>query len=532
MATTTNYRNILLKDAQGNPLLPITLSYYVEYKDGVSVKSKLDNLGADVEYTKSYIDTINSALEEQDEFKTNITKTLNQVIASYIAKPDHANEIGFDNTYAGLSDAVKNLNANTTIGNETIVTTQRVIEVIDSRLAYTEDYVDDVNRRLTTTESYIDSINSSITSIDSRVTELEGDVTENTTYISEIQQKLDTIFDDGGTFVAYASNIQYNGSAAAGTDGDTNVQDAIDSIGAKLEGFNTEIDALINAAGVTYVRGAENSGVLIASTTDTTPEENEYKQGSLSISLNLGTEGKLKVDDGIITVDDSKLSITSSQITGYISSDMIEGGLGADNINITYTYTDAGEVEHNDGEKTVQEFYNETQTTLTEIQNSISALDTNYAIDVTSDTDSAYARVYTISQGENEFTINIPKDQFLKNVNYVTYNESYALVFEWMLPDEDETTGAPYTYIPIDNFIEAITSEIAGDVTELQTNVQGITDRLDSIESAGYITGATVDGASVTVNNGVLEFTYLAMYEQGGLTEGVSGGFLESMGIS
>ena len=63
----TEYKNILLKDGNGKALLPITLSYYVEYTNGVSVKAYLDTLGADVEYSKSYIDTINDSIDEINE---------------------------------------------------------------------------------------------------------------------------------------------------------------------------------------------------------------------------------------------------------------------------------------------------------------------------------------------------------------------------------------------------------------------------------------------------------------------------------
>ena len=58
----TNYKNILLKDNNGQVLLPITLSYYVEYKDGTSVKSYLDTLGSKLGDVNGNIDGINSEI--------------------------------------------------------------------------------------------------------------------------------------------------------------------------------------------------------------------------------------------------------------------------------------------------------------------------------------------------------------------------------------------------------------------------------------------------------------------------------------
>ena len=93
----TEYKNILLKDNEGKVLLPITLSYYVEYKDGTSVKTYLDTLGGSLATANSNIDGINTSIgeinkkiAEDDEVKKNIINTVNQILTSYVTKPDYA----------------------------------------------------------------------------------------------------------------------------------------------------------------------------------------------------------------------------------------------------------------------------------------------------------------------------------------------------------------------------------------------------------------------------------------------------------
>ena len=68
----TNYKNILLKDNNGQVLLPITLSYYVEYKDGESVKSYLDTLGNSLANVNGYIGDVNGKIH-------NINKKMNKI---------------------------------------------------------------------------------------------------------------------------------------------------------------------------------------------------------------------------------------------------------------------------------------------------------------------------------------------------------------------------------------------------------------------------------------------------------------------
>ena len=83
----TNYKNILLKDSSGQVLLPITLSYYVEYKDGTSVKSYLDALGSKLGVVDGKIDGINTSIGEiketvnqQGETQQNLINTVNDIL--------------------------------------------------------------------------------------------------------------------------------------------------------------------------------------------------------------------------------------------------------------------------------------------------------------------------------------------------------------------------------------------------------------------------------------------------------------------
>ena len=534
----TNYKNILLKDNSGQVLLPITLSYYVEYKDGVSVKSYLDTLGSSLANVNVSLGDVNDAIDEIEgkiaqngEVQQNIISTVNGILQDYVTKPDYAYAVVFDNTTnTNLSDNLKNLTADPTLGH---VSTQQAIEALDTR-------VTSVNSSLT---SYANELGAKIDGLEEDLSDLDGIVQGLGTRVDTVEGKTDyaytkinTIFDGSGNLDLTASAVKYTGSVSAGTDSLTgnnaNVQEAIDLIGRELKTVQTSVDGVISQAGVTYVTGSD--GILV------NDRSNERQQGAVTVKVNLDND-KLILDNGAITVDDSKLSVTASQISGLIPAEKIEGGLDADNITITYSYTGEGDVIHNDGEKSVQEFYNEYDTTINQISDKVSEIESSYLVSVTGADDSTYARVYTITQGgRNVGTINIPKDQFLKNVEYVDAEHAPedaaegaypALVFTWNLSDSDETTDAPMSTVPIASFVGAITSKISSDVTELQTTVGNLQTSVSAIENS-YITGATINGQTVNVVDHVLQLSYNILYESGNLTDGVSDGFLTANGIT
>ena len=515
----TNYKNILLKDSSGQVLLPITLSYYVEYKDGTSVKSYLDNLS-------SSLDTIEGKIAQNGEVQQNIIKSVNEILTSYVAKPDYAYAVVFDKSSDSLSDSLKNLNP---VEGSSYVSTQQAIEAIDARVTSTYSYVTSSINSLT---SYANELGEGLTQLDTRVQGLVGRVDEVETKTNYAYTKVNTLFGSDGNLDLTASSIKYNGTSGAGTDGKTNVQDAIDTIGTQLQKIETSVEGVITQAGVSYVTGS--GGILVNGKSD------ERQQGAVTVKVNLD-DNKLILNGGAITVDDSKLSITASQISDLIPAEKIEGGLSADNINITYSYTGDDSLIHDDGKKSVQEFYNETDTKIKELEAASKAetLDGKYKINVETPTSEEFAQVYKIKQGESEFTINIPKDQFLKKVEYVDAaqapegaqeGEYPALVFTWNLSDADETTGAPTSKVPISSFVDAITSKISSDVAELKTSVETLKTSVNAIESS-YITGATVNGQAVNVVDHVLQLSYNILYESGTLSEGISEGFLSSNGI-
>ena len=511
----TNYKNILLKDSQGQPLLPITLSYYVEYKGGVDVRSYLDTLSHDVDSVNSYIDNINAAIAQNGQVSQNIIATVNEILESYIQRPDHTANIQFDNTAQGLSTNLSGLQPAEENG---YVTAQQAIEALDNRIESAYTYLNTVEGRVTTAESDIDTLETSVGGLDTRLDTAESD-------IDSLETKVNGIFTYEGALDISAIAIKYTGSSAAGTATSYNVQDAIDTIGIKLEGFNATMEAVEAAAGVTYVTGL--GGILVNG------ENDSRKQGSVTVSINLGENGKLKTENGVVTVDESKLDLTgvttyASSISGMIPTSQIEGGLTGDNITISYSYTDTEQVVHNDGEKSVQEFYTETQTTLETIQSNIETLNTSYQVTLTDDqgANSAYARVYTLNQNGAEIgTINIPKDQFLKKVEYAYAADGTtpALVFTWNSSNPDATNNDT-TYVPISSFIDAITGNLDTEITALDT-------RVESLENAGYITGITVDGNEITPVDGVVALSYNIKYDEGTSTDGVSNDFLEMHGI-
>ena len=509
----TEYKNILLKDNEGKVLLPITLSYYVEYKDGTSVKTYLDTLGGSLATANSYIDGINTSIgeinkkiAEDGEVKKNIINTVNQILTSYVTKPDYAYAVVFDNvTNQDLSDSLKNL---TPVEDSTYVSTQQAIEALDRRITstYTDitTYSNQLGSKIDANTKNLSDLSTTVTALGTRV----GTVETKTDYA---YTKVNTIFDTSGNLDLAASAIKYSGSAGAGTDSKTNVQDAIDSIGTKLETIKTSVEGVISQAGVSYVTGSD--GILV------NDKSNEKQQGAVTVKVNLD-DNKLHLENGKITVDESKLSIPSSQITGTISADKIEGGLGADNINITYSYIE-GDDTHEDGKKSVQKFYEEYDKKIKELEAASKAetLDGKYKINVETPTSEEFAKVYKIKQGESEFTINIPKDQFLKKVEYVKdapegaqEGDYPALVFTWNLSDADPETGAPTSIVPIASFVDAITSGVVKDVTALKENVETLKTSVEAIKTS-YITGATINGQTVEVVDNVLQLSYNILYE-------------------
>lgn len=525
----TEYKNILLKDNEGKVLLPITLSYYVEYKDGTSVKTYLDTLGSSLATANSNIDGINTSISEintkiaeDGAVKQNIINTVNQILTSYVTKPDYAYAVVFDNvTNQGLSDSLKNLHA---VEGSTYVSTQQAIEALDRRITstYTDitTYSNQLGGKIDVNTQNLRDLSTSI-----------NDVKEKTNYA---YTKINTIFDNSGNLDLTASAVKYTGSVSAGTDSltgkDANVQKAIDLIGSELKTVQTSVEGVISQAGVSYVTGSD--GILV------NDKSNEQQQGAVTVKVNLDGN-KLILDNGKITVNEAKLNIPSSQITGKISADKIEGGLGADNINITYSYVE-GDGTHEDGKKSVQKFYEEYDKKIKELEaaSNATALDGKYKVTVETPESDEYAKVYRIKQGSSTVDINIPKDQFLKKVEYVkdapegAAEGAYpALVFTWNLSDSDETTGAPTSKVPISSFVDAITSKISSDVTELKTSVETLKTSVKAIESS-YITGAKINGQTVEVVDHVLQLSYNILYESGNLSEGISENFLSSNGIT
>ena len=540
---TTNYKNILLKDSSGQVLLPITLSYYVEYKDGQSVKSYLDTLGSKLGDVNGYIDGINTSIGEikgtvnqQGETQQNLINTVNDIIASYVSKPDYAYAVVFDNTTnTELSDSLKNLKP---FEGSTYVSTQQAIEAIDARVTSTYSYTNELGGK-------IDGLVEDLTQLDTTVQRLGSRVDEVETKTNYAYTKVNTLFGSDGNLDLTASHIKYDGTSGAGTEGKTNVQDAIDTIGTQLQKIETSVEGVISQAGVSYVTGS--GGILVNGKSD------ERQQGAVTVKVNLD-DNKLILSGGAITVDDSKLSIAASQISDKIKPSQIEGGLDANNINITYSYME-GDIEHADGKKSVQTFYNEYETKIKDLEAASKAetLDGKYKVTVTPSDSEGFAKVYTLTQNSETIgTINIPKDQFLDSVYYINSQEDAtsklpegtvlkpeelaelpALVFIWKVTD-----SKTYSVVSIKSILGTVTNEIDTKVnaldkkvTELGTNVETLKTSVKAIEDS-YITGATVNGQPVNVENHVLQLSYNILYESGTLSEGISEGFLQNNGIT
>ena len=522
-----NYKNILLKDAQGNALLPITLSYYVEYRNGVSVQAYLDTLSSS---------TVSS--DEFNEYKTNLSNSLNNSLnnivgyfSSYVTKPDWASYIGFDN-----SSYLTDLEA---IGENGFVTVQQAIEALDQQISTSYDNLrteltnsyTDLSGRIGGLEGRLDTAENDIDTLEGKVKTLETDAAEKYDYA---YSKVNELFPEGQLAIN-ADAVSFTPSGSTDILSTTyTVGDAIDALETKVNSIDGSIsEALVST--VSSVSSSTPETILVQGIGD-----GPNKNGAVSVGLNLANDGKLTYNNGL-TIDETKLDMTNvityaSNIDGKIQTSQIEGGLGADNINITYSYTE-GDIVHNDGEKTVQEFYNEYVTKIDELEAATytETLDNKYNVTLTDDlgANTSYARVYTLSQaGKSIGTINIPKDQFLKSVEYSYAQDGTtpALVFHWQLPNADADT-VDTTYVPITEFIDAITENINDKVSELETDVEGLQTSVSTIESS-YITGATIDGQAVNVVDHVLQLSYVALYTEGTSSESISQTFLESHGIT
>lgn len=544
----TEYKNILLKDNEGKVLLPITLSYYVEYKDGTSVKTYLDTLGSSLVTANSNIDGINTSIgeinkkiAEDGEVKKNIINSVNQILTSYVTKPDYAYAVVFDNTTnQGLSDSLKNLAA---VEGSTYVSTQQAIEALDTRItsAYSDitTYSNQLGSKIDANTKNLGDLSTTVTDLGTRIDTVE--TTANYAYT-----KVNTLFGSDGNLDLAAGSIKYDGTSGAGTDGKTNVQAAIDAIGSDLQKIQTDIEGVITQAGVSSITGY--NGILIDN------ESGKPGKGAVTVKVNLDNNKLSLNEGGAITVVDSALSITSSQITDLIPANKIEGGLDANNINITYSYME-GDVEHADGKKSVQTFYNEYETKIKDLEAASKAetLDGKYKVTVTPSDSEGFAKVYTLTQNSETIgTINIPKDQFLDSVYYINSQEDAAsklpadialtpaelaelpaLVFIWKVTD-----SKTYSVVSIKSILGTVTNEIDTKVnaldkkvTELGTNVETLKTSVGAIKTS-YITGATINGHTVDVVDHVLQLSYNILYESGTLSEGISDDFLNSNGIT
>lgn len=553
----TNYKNILLKDNQGNALLPITLSYYVEYKNGIDVRSYLDTLSGDLNNVNSYIDDINSTLTNQDTRFNTLTDSINEAFAyfsSYVQKPDYASYIVFDNS-SYFSDLENDYNG----GPDGIsyVSVQKVIEAIDTKIdnnrtelnssiSTINGNVDGLTTRVTTAESDIDSL-------ESRVGTLESDLTDAKSDLEYAYAKVNDLFPEGNLSID-ASAVSFEPSNTTTMFNNvTNVDGALDALETKVNALDGTIAAAVSGA-VNSVASSSPDTILVQGVGDG-PEKN----GAVSVGLILNSDGKLKSSASGLTIDESKLDLTNvttyaNNISGMIQPSQIEGGLDADNIIVTYSYTDnTGDtpVEHTDGQKTVQEFYNEYDNKIKELEaaSSATALDGKYKVTVTPSDSTNFAKVYTLTQNSETIgTINIPKDQFLDSVYYINSQsdvatklpsgmtltneelaELPALVFIWKVDN-----AKSYSVVSIKSILGTVTNEIDTKVSALEDRVDTLETKVEALEtaSATHITGVTLDGTAGTVSNGVVSLTSSLKYDSGTSTDGVSEGFLQMHGIT
>lgn len=216
------------------------------------------------------------------------------------------------------------------------------------------------------------------------------------------------------------------------------VQGAIEALEQKLSTTVDEVSHLVNTAGVS---GAIGAGVITVSGTET--GENNLQKGNLTIGLN--------IDDSTLVVDQQ----TSYLQVGNVDASKIQYSKGTgDNLVQTTVRSELDSIlTRLEGVAT--------DTNLTELTGRVTTVEgvaataktQSETISLTKDANSGnYAAVYTFTSYNGSTTkINIPKDQFLQDVEYVptapagsTEQEAAqypAMVFTWVVDNDNESTS-------------------------------------------------------------------------------------------
>lgn len=267
----------------------------------------------------------------------------------------------------------------------------------------------------------------------------------------------------------------------------------------------------------------------------------------------------------------TKITISSGQTVEGLESEIaaiasrvtaLESRVGAIDGSISDINSSIGSIK--DDISTINDKLEENDTTLTEVNSkfnaidtaqaaqdaSISALETSVGKEASGDDDATglYKKiedaisgstvslspsdgsglVYTLTQGEKTIgTINIPKDQFLKKVTYISsaesegYEASHAddlpyIKFEWQLTDESDANSHQATYISVKDLVDTYT---AGDDyvkvsdNQISLDIDGISDYVKNqitIPEVPEVEVKTSEGSglSVTANTDGSKTTY------------------------
>lgn len=490
------FKNVLLKGGQnGEYLLPITLSKYVEYEDGVSVYDKLGY--------------ISDAIADNGQVQQNIINTVNDILnlSSYATKPVYAETVVAYNDYEGASTEISSL--------ETAYV-QDIIEILDKRSSENSSYITTIKGDINTIEGNIETINTNVQRLQTSISSLTANSIG---------------FDPTGT--AYMTNAANVDDALKALD--TQLQSVKQTAQSAIEGgvTNVLVNGPLTVGGTTNSNSGPGNITIGLNVDDTLKVHGDNSSKTLGVSYG----DTLKVENGAIEVNVDNL---------MISKDNIEGGLDASSIEITYSYTENDQPA--EGSTTLQEFYNEATTYL-------NSLDNNYKVGLSGGEDTSYLK-YTITQGSEIYEINIPKDQFLKSVEFVTDGEwqengssksGKALKFTWKLngtgaDDEiDEDKYNPVSYIGIDDFLSELENNISEDITNLNSYITDINSdlssynaRISALEDAPTIS-VSLDGEDAVLpdeTTGIISLTSKITYISGSSTEALSNDFLSYNGIT
>ena len=240
-----------------------------------------------------------------------------------------------------------------------------------------------------------------------------------------------------------------------------------------------------------------------------------------------------KIDNRVTTINESINTITTGYLSGFNASGSLKSSIDdivADIQAINDKIGDTGESLPSLNEQVATNKTNITtlssalagytdanavSSKFVSVDAAITKAVSDSDIEISSNTqDSEYAAVYTITQGgQTVGTINIPKDQFVKNVSYD--NENKQLIFSYELDGKKQNVT-----VPISDLVAGLASEtyVDGKAADAVLSANNYTDaKIEELKISDYAKITYVDGKVGDINGNI---TYISGVLSGYTAEG------------